>query len=104
MHDPAHGPGGLPQDRLRGEASPQLHHLGSKLVLAATFALALGLSADVYVVIAKIAGAAVGFGAALLSLAALVGLWHIFPLILRSQRNAMAQAKNPLGTVARTPR
>jgi Family of unknown function (DUF6328) len=87
-----------------GEASPQLHRLGSKFVLAATIALALGLSADVYVVIARIAGAAVGFGAALLSLAALAGLWHVSPLILRSQRNAMAQAKNPLGTVARTPR
>jgi Family of unknown function (DUF6328) len=38
-----------------GEAAPELHQLGSKFILVATVALALGLAADVYVVIARIA-------------------------------------------------
>jgi hypothetical protein len=38
-----------------GEAAPELHQLGSKFILVATMALALGLAADVYVVIARIA-------------------------------------------------
>jgi hypothetical protein len=87
-----------------GEAVPQLYQLGSKFVLAATVALALGLSADVYVVIGRVVGEAVGLGTAMLSLGALVGLWHVSPLVLRSQRNAAAQAESQLGTVARTPR
>jgi hypothetical protein len=54
--------------------------------MAATVTLALGLSADVYVVIAKIAGSAsVGSAAATTSLVLLIGLWHITPLMLRSQ-------------------
>ena len=38
------------------EVTPQLLQLGNKIILAATLALALGLSADVYLVIARIAG------------------------------------------------
>jgi hypothetical protein len=61
-----------------GEDSNELLQLGSKFVMAATVALALGLSADVYVVIAKIAGSEVfGVWAAALSLVVLVSLWHV---------------------------
>jgi uncharacterized protein DUF6328 len=76
-----------------GEAVAQLYQLGSKFVLAATVALAR-LSADVYVVIGRAVGEAVGLGTAMLSLGALVGLWHVSPLVLRSQRNAAAQAES----------
>lgn len=87
-----------------GEVAPQLLQIGSKFILAATLALAFGLSADVYVVIARIAGETVGLGTAMLSLGTLVGLWHVSPLVLRSQRKATAQTDRQLGTVARTPR
>jgi hypothetical protein len=87
-----------------GEAAPQLHQLGSKFLLAATLALALGLSADVYVVIGRIVGQAVGLGTAMLCLGALVGLWHVSPLVLRSQRHAAVETESQPGTVARTPR
>jgi uncharacterized protein DUF6328 len=68
-----------------GEASKSLLALGSRFLVAATLALALGLSADIYVVIAKITqstiiGIAIG-GAALLML---LGLWHVSPLLLRA--------------------
>ena len=87
-----------------GEAAPELQRLGSKFILLATMTLALGLAADVYVVIARIAGEGFGFAAAMLALVALVGVWHLSPLVLRWQRNAAARAESQLGTVARTPR
>jgi uncharacterized membrane protein YuzA (DUF378 family) len=87
-----------------GEAAPELHQLGSKFILVATVALALGLAADVYVVIARIAGKAVGFAAAMLALIALVGVWHLAPLVLLWQRHTKARTERQLGTVACTPR
>ena len=61
-----------------GEESDEFLRLGSGFVMAATVALALGLTADVYVVIAKIAGSqTTGMVAAAVSLAALLGLWHV---------------------------
>jgi hypothetical protein len=54
-------------------------------------ALALGLAADVIVVIAKIAESDVsGTAAAALSLVALGGLWHVSPWYLRAQRKGGA--------------
>src|SRR5262249_5191971 len=67
-----------------GEVTPQLLQLGNEFILAATLALAFGLSADVYLVSARIAGETVGRGTATLSLGMLVGLWHVSPLVLRS--------------------
>jgi uncharacterized PurR-regulated membrane protein YhhQ (DUF165 family) len=70
-----------------GEESNDFLRLGSKFILAATVALALGLSADVYVVIAKIAGSETpGVSAAALSLLALVGLWHASPWFIHARR------------------
>lgn len=67
-----------------GEDTPEFHRFGSWLMTAATVPLALGLSGDVYVVLAKIAGSpTVGAVSGLLTLAACSGLWHIYPAIRR---------------------
>jgi hypothetical protein len=62
--------------------------VGSWFVTGATVPLALGLAGDVYVVLteittsvrisASIAGAALVF---------LVGLWHVFPVVVRLRRD-----------------
>jgi hypothetical protein len=74
-----------------GEASQRFHELGSRFVMAATVFLALGLAADVYVVIAKIAGATIGLGAAVAALVLLVGLWHVSPIFIRSHRGGTSK-------------
>jgi hypothetical protein len=77
-----------------GEESDDFLKLGSRFVLAATGALALGLAADVYVVMARIAESeGIGITLAVLSLAALIGLWHVSPLYLRAQREGAASAR-----------
>lgn len=77
-----------------GEESSALLKLGGRFVMAATVALALGLAADVYVVVAKISeSAGAGAAAALVSLAALVGLWHLSPWYLRAQRDGVGAAR-----------
>jgi hypothetical protein len=64
-----------------GEDTQDMYRVGSWLVTTATLPLALGLAADIYVVIGKIAGSSVaGCIAAVLSLVALIGLWHVYPL------------------------
>jgi hypothetical protein len=73
----------------RGEDSETFHRTGSILVTVATLPLALGLAGGAYVVIAKIAqSAAVGAAAATAMLAALIGLWHVYPYYLRREREA----------------
>jgi hypothetical protein len=73
----------------RGEESETFHRTGSVLVTVATLPLALGLAGDAYVVIAKIArSAAVGGAVAAIVLAALIGLWHVYPYYLRRERQA----------------
>lgn len=72
-----------------GEASREFYDLGSRFIMAATFALALGLSADIYVVIGKIARSeAVGLAAGVAALAMLLRLWHISPLVRHAGRAA----------------
>jgi hypothetical protein len=88
VHGSADGPAAYHRIVYAGEASQHLHQLGSWFIMAATIALALGLAADVYVVIAKIAGEVVGLSAALLALVVLVGLWHVAPIAIRSYRTA----------------
>jgi hypothetical protein len=71
-----------------GEASREFYDLGSRFIMAATLALALGLSADIYVVIAKIVhSGAMGFVAAVAVLATLLGLWHVSPLVHHAWRS-----------------
>jgi hypothetical protein len=77
-----------------GEESSDLLKLGGRFVMGATVALALGLAADVYVVIAKISeSTGAGAAAALVTLAALVGLWHLSPWYLRVQREGERTAR-----------
>ena len=71
-----------------GEDTPDMYRVGSALVTIATLPLALGLAADIYVVIAKIAGSlTTGCIAAVLSLVGLVGLWHLYPMTAAYLRN-----------------
>lgn len=70
-----------------GEDTPGFHVLGSRFLLAASMTLALGISADVGVVVSKIVESDwAGLVAALASLFVLTGLWHVYPLILRARR------------------
>jgi len=77
-----------------GEESGELLTLGGRFVMTAAVALALGLAADVYVVITKVAESdALGASASALSLVALIGLWHVSPWYLRAQREGGAAAR-----------
>ncbi|WP_095205297.1 DUF6328 family protein [Mesorhizobium carmichaelinearum] len=67
-----------------GEAAQAFYTVASRLVLAATVFLAIGLSVEMYVVVSKITGiAAAGVFAAAASIVLLVGLWHVWPLLRR---------------------
>jgi hypothetical protein len=66
-----------------GEDAPEFHKTGSMMVTAATVPLALGISADVFVVMEKIGGTAAGAIVAALALAGFVTLWHIYPALRR---------------------
>jgi hypothetical protein len=67
-----------------GEDASEFHKIGGILITAATVPLALGLSADVFVAIAKIAtSATVGAVAAGVVLAGFVALWYVYPLLRR---------------------
>lgn len=75
-----------------GEDTPEFHALGSRFLLAASVTLALGISADLGVVVAKVvASDTAGVTAAILSLALLIGLWHVHPALLRRSRALAAQ-------------
>jgi hypothetical protein len=66
-----------------GEDAAEFHRTGSILVTAATVPLALGMSADLFVVMAKIAGTAAGALIAALALVGFIALWHIYPALRR---------------------
>jgi hypothetical protein len=75
-----------------GEDTPGFHALGSRFLLAASVTLALGISADLGLVVAKaVASDRAGVVAALASLGILVGMWHIYPLILRRRRMRLSR-------------
>ncbi|ACL58616.1 DUF6328 family protein [Methylobacterium nodulans] len=70
-----------------GEDTAEFHRLGTRFLLAASVTLALGISADLGVVVAKVVGSGSwGIAAAGLSLCGLVGLWHVTPLVLRRRQ------------------
>lgn len=71
-----------------GEDTSELHTLGTRFLLAASVTLALGIAADLGVVVATIlkSGAA-GTVATGVSLAVLTGLWHAYPALLRRRRS-----------------
>ena len=61
----------------------------SLLVTAATVPLALGIAADVYVVVEKIANTPpVALVFAGVAATGFIGLWHVYPLILRLRSDA----------------
>jgi len=70
-----------------GEASKTFLQIGSCYMLAATAALAFELTADIYVVITKIADSSAAGGlAAAFSFLVLTGLWHVSPALMRRRR------------------
>jgi Competence-damaged protein/Family of unknown function (DUF6328) len=67
-----------------GDASDRFLETGSRFLLAATMTLAIGIAADVHVVMARISQSVfIGAAAAALSLSTLIGLWHVSPSIIR---------------------
>ena len=69
-----------------GEDDPQFFQIGSRLVIAAAFPLALGISADIAVVVYKITESG-PVSAAIASAAAAVFViaWYVYPLLARKR-------------------
>jgi hypothetical protein len=71
----------------RGEETERFHRVASRLLLAGMAALALGISADVHVVVTKALGSTpVALAAAAGSLAVFLGLWFGLTLAARARR------------------
>ncbi|TCR68229.1 DUF6328 family protein [Bosea sp. BK604] len=67
-----------------GRDDPAFHTLSSRLILLATAFLALGISADAYLVATQIAGDDAFPGAfAVVTAASLLGFWHAWPWLMR---------------------
>ena len=64
-----------------GEENEDMYRTASNLVTVATVPLALGLSVDLYVVVAKIAGTSAGIGSAAAALVLLFVLWYAYPAV-----------------------
>jgi hypothetical protein len=68
----------------KGNDSEDFYRIGSRLVIVALFPLALGMTGDIHVAIAKLtANAALASTAAAGTFLTLIVLWYIYPLILR---------------------
>lgn len=77
-----------------GRESEDFHQSGNRYLLAATVALAAGITADVWVVALKIAGnEAVALVVSCLCGTMLTGLWHVWPLI---ERRRIQAARTPV--------
>ena len=74
-----------------GEDATEFHRTGSILVTAATVPLALGMSTDLFVVMAKIAGTEAGAIIAALALVGFIALWHVYPAVRRGLAGASAR-------------
>jgi hypothetical protein len=71
----------------KGEDSEEFHRIGSRFVSYSTIPLALGLAADVFVVVTKIVPSElVSAIAAVAVLALLLGLWQGLPRLARRRR------------------
>jgi Family of unknown function (DUF6328) len=78
-----------------GEDAEPVHRFGSAMVTAASAALGLGLSAEVFVAIAAISGKAdLGVLLALLTLLALAILWYVWPLVIRARQQGGGSAQH----------
>jgi magnesium-transporting ATPase (P-type) len=80
-------PAALHRQSFGGEDSEQFLRLGSAFVIAASLPLALGIAADVYVVFLKIThSTAITVTAGLTSLLAMLLLWYLYPMWLRTRQ------------------
>jgi hypothetical protein len=80
-------PAALHRIAFNGNDSGDFFRIGSVLIISATFFLALGIAAEVYVVFDKIGDSANVAGvAAAVSLTVLMGLWFAYPMWVRAQR------------------
>ena len=78
-------PAALHRITFGGESDPTFFRIGSGLVIAAAFPLALGIAADIYVVFLKISDqAGIALAAAISSLLVLLGLWFAYPVWRRT--------------------
>jgi hypothetical protein len=66
-----------------GQDTEEVHGVGSWFVTCATIPLAFGLAGDVYGVLTERIGASI----ADVTLVFLVGLWHVFPVVVRLRRD-----------------
>jgi uncharacterized protein DUF6328 len=70
-----------------GEDDPAFLPIASAYLLAGTVFLALGMSADCYVIVTKVLGSASwGAAAAIATVVLCLGLWHVAPLIMRGRK------------------
>jgi Family of unknown function (DUF6328) len=69
-----------------GEEAEEFLPIASAYLLTATVFLALGMAADCYVIVAKVLESpASGLAAAIATAVVCLGLWHIWPLIVRKR-------------------
>jgi hypothetical protein len=82
----------------RGEETEEFHRLAGRFVIAAMVALAVGLSADVYVAFRKVLRAdGVAVAAAIAALAVFLGLWFGVTLAARARHRALPAPRRPAG-------
>lgn len=80
-------PAALHRIAFGGEDSPAFFRMGSGFVIAAPAPLALGIAGDLYVATFKASeSSGLGVAIALFAFVALVSLWYVAPLILRTRR------------------
>jgi hypothetical protein len=78
-------PAALHRLAFHGEDDPQFYEIGSRLVVAAALPLALGISADVAVVVYKITErSALSFGLAGIAAAIFLVAWYVYPMTVRN--------------------
>jgi len=81
-------PAALHRESFGGNDSESFFRLGSSFVMAASLPLALGIAADVYVVLLKVSHSVVITAATSLALLlAMLLLWYLYPIWLRAHRN-----------------
>ena len=80
-------PAALHRITFDGRNTERFHTMGARFVVAAAVPLALGISADIYVAVAKaLASTAIGVAVACALAALLAALWFVQPLALRHRR------------------
>jgi hypothetical protein len=87
-------PAALHRISFGGQNTESFHRMGSALVIAAAVPLALGISADIYVAVAKALGSmAIGVAVAAALAVLLAVLWFVQPLMLRHKHHPVRRAE-----------